>query len=154
MKHPQLGELIPSEDLPHTVEGRVEHNGHSVGLVIDPDDQDLDAALSVAVMVVASLKELDRKARAIISQDLLEEYNSYWNEYELWNDDGTSQTIRNPKLHADEFERRFILYTIKICGVSVIDFWYEDDELFSGHSVFVSSFDGIEFADAKAQLYG
>ena len=36
----------------------------------------------------------------------------------------------------------------------MIEFCYGDDKLFSGHSVFVTSFDGIAFADTDASLFG
>jgi hypothetical protein len=154
MHHPLLGELVPNKDRPQSVRGTIRYDSREISLDIESDDKTLEVAVSLAVQIVASLPAFDAAAKAIVAKDLLETYNSGWNEYDETREDGTFETVRNPRLAAEEFQSKFTLNGVNVCGDRCVDLWYEDGGLFWGHSIYVSSLDGADFTNAQAQLFG
>lgn len=154
MHHPSLGELVPSEDDPRSVRGTVQYDGREVSLDIEPSDKTLEEAISLAARIVASLSAFDDSAKAVVVKDLLEPYNSGWNEYDEVQEDGTLKSVSNPQLTAEEFQNKFTLNKVNIRGDSHVYFWYEDGGLFWGHHVYVDWSGETDFADARADLFG
>ncbi|GEK50230.1 DUF2262 domain-containing protein [Vreelandella venusta] len=154
MNHPILGQLVSKEAEISSFEGEVIIDGSNVGLNIELDSAPQDQVLMLAEKVVASISILQDKAAAIVSRDLLEAYNSGWNEYDEVQEDGSTKAVVNPKLDSNQFISQFELDSISICGADCVEFWYKPNDLFWGHSVFVTSFDGLEFKDANAQMFG
>jgi hypothetical protein len=151
VRHPQLGVL---EIRDNSGSGTLAFDGRSIPLRIELDGCGLDEVLSFAASIASALGTFDRISKEIIAADLLDTYNSGWNEYDEVQEDGTLKTVINPKLSSVEFQARFIMNGITITGDSSVDLWYEDGGLFWGHSVFVESLDGADFANARAQLFG
>lgn len=148
-----LGELVSQKDCPEILVGRVENRSYCVSVEIDPDDCTIESATALAEKIISSLEEFDLIARKIINRDLLDVYNSSWNEYDQAKDDGSVETIRNPKLSPDEFQKFFTLTSVGICGDSCVDICYDPCDLFSGNSVYVTSFEGMDFGGSCAQLF-
>jgi hypothetical protein len=151
MQHPTLGQLQEDGE---AVIGTLLLNGVSISLRIDPDGAPLDQALALATNIAASLSEYDRISKDVIVRDLLETYNSGWNTYDETQEDGTVKTIINPELSASEFREKLTLYSISVMGNNCVDFSYENDDLFWGHNISVSSSDGADFTNADAALFG
>lgn len=94
------------------------------------------------------------KARSAASKEFLETYNDNWREFSVRRADGSFEDVSNPTLTEAEFEQRLILDVVSIIGSDTVEFCYGDGELFSGHSIIVTSFDGTTFNDIHAALFG
>jgi hypothetical protein len=46
------------------------------------------------------------------------------------------------------------LNAVNITGDQMIDFFYDDERMFWGHSVVVNSLNGIDFSQAHAEIFG
>lgn len=154
MNHPTLGRLESKGTDNDSFEAEVEIDGNRIDLNIELDTASQYQVFVFAENVVTSILSLKEKAKSIISRDLLETYNSSWNEYDEVQEDGSTKTVINPQLDSEQFISQFELKSISICGTDCVEFWYKPNNLFWGHSVFVTSFDGIEFKDTNAQLFG
>jgi len=123
MQHPILGHLQEHEG---AVIGSLLLNGASISLRVDPDETSLDQTLSLATTIATSLSEYDRIAKDVIVRDLLETYNSGWNEYDETQEDGTIKTVINPELSSSEFRNKLTLYSVSIMGNESVDLSYEN----------------------------
>ncbi|MCD6004238.1 hypothetical protein K7H08_05220 [Halomonas sp. IOP_6] len=101
-------------------------------LNIDLDSAPKDLVLKLAEEVVFSISSLQNKAAAIVSRDLLETYNSGWNEYDEVQEDGSTKAVVNPKLDSNQLISQFELGSISICGADCVEFWYKPNDLFWG----------------------
>lgn len=151
MRHPQLGVLEINDN---SGIGTLSFDGRTIPLRIELGGIALDEVLSFAAIIANSLEAYDRISKEIITTDLLDAYNSGWNEYDEVQEDGTTMSVVNPVLGSAEFKVHFVLTSVTITGDSSVDLWYEDVGLFWGHSVFVESLDGTDFTNARAQLFG
>ena len=154
MHHQVLGSLVPARNRDDAFEAHVQYQGRDIAIDIDPDGEDIEAVLAFAVEVVRSLEDLDARARAIASRDLLETYNGDWRSNLQVLDDGSRWTVHDPELSDSEFRARLILSGVNVLGSTSIDVWFEDDGMFMGHSVYIRSSDGIDVSQATAALYG
>ncbi len=148
-----LGKLVAQKDCPEILVGQVDIQSYSISVEIDPDDCSVESATSLAEKIVTSLKQYDQIARNIINRDLLETYNSDGTEKSQTGCDESGENIQNSKLSPDEFQKLFTLKSVGICGDNCVDILYDTDNLFSGHSVYVTSFEGVDFSGASAQLF-
>ena len=64
------------------------------------------------------------------------------------------KTVVNPQLSEAEFEKKLSLNAVNVTGDRMIDFFYDDERMFWGHSVVVNSLNGIDFSEARAELFG
>ena len=154
MNHPTLGPLKSNDADESSFEGKISIQGYELGLNIELDSETQESVFKFAEDVASSISTLDKKAKNIIGRDLLETYNSGWNEYDEVQDDGSTKTVVNPKLETEQFIKPFELESISVTGIDCIELWYKPNDLFWGHSVFVTSFDGTKFTDTKAQMFG
>ena len=118
------------------------------------DDQPFETTLKLAAEVVRQLPELDKVAKRVAVADLRESYNNGWNEYDEAQEDGSLKTVSNPQLSEAEFEAKLSLNAINVTGDRMIDFFYDDERMFWGHSVFVNSLNGTDFSEARAEIFG
>lgn len=125
-----------------------------VTLEIEPEDGQLRASDELARMVVESIAEVEARAKSIASAELLDTYNTSWRGYHEVQDDGSLSDVDNPEINTDEFERALKLTIITITSGQSIDFYFEDGDLFGGHLILVTSFDGLAMSEANASLMG
>ncbi|HUG67036.1 MAG TPA: DUF2262 domain-containing protein [Pirellulaceae bacterium] len=151
MKHDILGEIKRDSD---DGAASIDYESRKIDVKIIPDGQPFETALKLAADVVARLGEYDMTAKQIIVKDLRGTYNSGWNEFDEVQEDGSLKAVTNPQRSAAEFEKRFSLVGINVTGNTVVTLFYEDSGLFWGHSVFVSSLNGMDFSDAHADFFG
>ena len=97
---------------------------------------------------------MDQVAKRIAVRDLRDTYNGGWNEYDEAQGDGTFKSVSNPRLSEAEFEEKLSLNGINVTGKDVISFCYDNESMFWGHSEVVTSLRGIDFSDARANLFG
>ena len=154
MKHDILGEVEQSDGHPFDAVTTIRYGSRDIRFGISRDGQPLETALRLAADAVSRLAELDKLAKHVASRDLREGYNDGWNEYDEAQDDGSFKAVSNPKLSEAEFEAKLTLNAVNVTGDAMIDFFYDDERMFWGHSVFVNSLNGTDFSEARAEIFG
>jgi hypothetical protein len=153
MIDPVLGTLRNDPHAEGSLLGELSHAGQPVSLRIDPDGAGLESCLGLARRLMASLAEVEGKALAVAADRLLPTYNESWRSFQRALPDGSMEDVEHPVLSPDEFRTRLQLKEVAVTG-DMVELWFDDDHLFAGHGIFVSSFDGLDFADADATLFG
>src|SRR5262245_46550746 len=154
MKQDILGEVERSDGHPFDAVAIIRHGSSDIKVGLIRDDQTLETTLKLAAEVVSRLAELDELAKRVAARDLRETYNSGWNEYDEAQEDGSLKTVSNPQLSEAEFEAKLSLRDVNATGDRMIEFFYDDERMFWGHSIVVSSLTGTDFTDAQAELFG
>ena len=154
IKRLKLGKVIPREGSEGSFMCNIVCSGTPIAIHIECDDQTVEDTLDFTETVVDSLSELEPVAKDIIVRDLLAPYNDDWREGSIVLEDGTTEPVHHPELSAQEFKDKFILESISVTGVTGVEFWYQENGLFWGHTVFVNSLHGTDFSKAKAEYYG
>ena len=131
----------------------VRYANRSMQIRIIEDELTYDETVDVAESVVQNLQRLDELAKKVAAADLTEVYNDGWNEYDEAQEDGTFKVVSNPELTEEEFAEKLTLLSINVTG-NMLDFFYDDENMFWGHSVVVNSMDGIAFTDTRAEIFG
>lgn len=154
MNHDILGEVQQSDGHPFDAVATIRYGSRDIKVGISRDDQPLETTLNLAAEVVSRLAELDNLAKRAAARDLRATYNDGWNEYDEAQEDGTFKTVSNPQLCEVEFEAKLSLNAVNVTGDQMIDFFYDDEGMFWGHSVVVNSLNGIDFSEAQADIFG
>ena len=154
MKHELLGEIERSEGDVFDGAAKDGYGKGEIKVQIDRDDQTFETTLQLAVEVVKRLPELDKLAKQVAVSDLRQTYNNGWNEYDEVQEDGSLRSVSNPQLSEAEFEAKLLLTAINVTGDQMVEFFYDDERMFWGHSVVVHSLKGVDFSDAHADLFG
>jgi hypothetical protein len=154
MKHDILGEVEQSGGHPFDAVAMIRHGKRDINVGIMRDDQPLEITLNLAAEVASRLAELDKLAKRVATRDLRETYNNGWNEYDEAQEDGSLKTVVNARLSEVEFEAKLSLRDVNVTGDRMIDFFYDDERMFWGHSVVVNSLSGTDFIEAHAELFG
>ena len=154
MTHDILGKVERSDGEPFDAVATIRYGSRDVEIGICCEGFPIATAVTFAAEVVQNLADLDRQARRVATADLRTTYNSGWNEYDIAHEDGTFETVSNPQLSEADFQARLSLTAINLSGEATIEFFYDDDQMFWGHSVVVISSNGLDFSDAYAQLFG
>lgn len=153
MHHQILGEItIDASQGDGTA--TVSYASRQVNVQICPDGGPFQQTLNLAMQVVEGLERLDATAKQVAVAQLLETYNSGRNEYDEAQEDGTLKAVSNPKLSEIEFANKLTLSGITLYGDRMIELFYDDGNMFWGHSIVVISPGGLEFADAYAEVFG
>ena len=152
MKHPILGDITRENGNGDGV-ARVAYDDREIEIRIIADEIPYDATLDVAVSLVDDLHRLDARAKQVAASGLTDTYNSGWNEYDEAQEDGTLKAVFNPELTEEEFASKLTLNAVNVTG-NMLDFFYDDENMFWGHSVIVNSMDGIAFTDTHAEIFG
>ncbi len=150
MNHPILGEITREKE---EGKARVLYGGRSIEFVFHADGGPYDAVVEMAASVAQHLDRFDAAAKRVAASDLTGTYNEDWNEYDQAQGDGTFKTITNPELTQVEFARKLTLEGVNVTG-DMVDFFYNDENMFWGHCVIVTSMDGIAFTDTYAVVSG
>src|ERR1700722_4252588 len=154
MKHDILGDVEQSDGRPFDAVATIRYGSRDIKFGISRDGQPLETALKLAAEVVGRLAELDELAKHVASEDLREGYNDGWNEYDEAQGDGSFKMVSNPKLSEAEFQAKLTLNAVNVTGDGMIDFFYDDQRMFWGHSVFVNSLNGTDLREARAEIFG
>ena len=154
MQHDLLGELRQTDCQPFDAVATLRHGGRDVTVNIDRDDQPLETTLALAAELARRLPELDALAKQVAARDLCESYNDGWNEFDVAQADGSFQRVSNPELSAAEFAAKLTLAAVNVTGEGMLEFFYDDQRMFWGHSVFVSSLQSTDLSEASAESCG
>lgn len=148
-----LRNLKPDKNLTGVLLASVTQGEHSFELRIDPDDRPVEECIQLARELLFSFQETNKKALSTASDSLLETYNYNWREYSEMGKDGRLEDVSKPELNSLDFEAIIKISTVSIIG-PMVEFLYSDNGLFTGHSIVVTSFDGLKFSDTNAELFG
>ena len=151
MQNPILGEVSIDDGI--GVVG-FQYGESKIQIRIMPDGEPFESSINLAEQIAEDLATLDDTAKRIAASQLTEKYNGGWNEYDEAQEDGTFKTVVNPALTEDEFVKKLTLTAINVTGDSMLAFFYNDENMFWGHSVIVNSMNGTRFDDADAQIFG
>ena len=152
IEDPVLGTLV-EEGIRFS--GEFLYEGRTLSLGIYPDGDDWGEVIETARTVVQAVHDIDKKAKEASAAKMLKVYNENWRSYEEVDDDDNLVSVENPVLSAEEFMGRMTLDAINVSGKDSCDLFYTDDQMFSGHSIVVGSFDARKFDDElNIRLYG
>lgn len=154
MKHDILGEFQQSDGRPFDAIAMIRHGSRDIKVGIIRDDQLLETTFKLAAEVISRLVELDKLAKRVAVADLRATYNDGWNEFDQAQEDGSFKTVSNPQLSEEEFEANLSLHAVNVTGDQMIDFFYDDERMFWGHSIVVTSLNGINLGEARAEIFG
>ena len=154
MKHDILGLVEQSDGHPFDAVATLRYGSRDIKFGICPDDQPFETTLKLAAEVANRLTELDRQAMQVAVRDLRDGYNNGWNEYDEAQEDGSLKAVINPQLSEAEFEAKLTLTAVNVTGDRILDFFYDDERMFWGHSVFVNSLNGTDLSEARAEIFG
>lgn len=151
MIDPVLGALDPSDD--GRLVAKATSGARAISIYIDPDGRALAVCLAVARALVSDFAALEQKAKASAADELLETYNDGWRFSTALKPDGSYEDVDHPPLSAAAFGARLTLSSVSIDG-EMATFYFDDGQLFGGHCVVVSVFDGVGFTDCSVDLFG
>jgi hypothetical protein len=154
IEHPILGSLVPHKLMPESLSGRLKYGQYQVDLVVSPDDSTIEVALELATSLIERLEALDLKCRRLIAEEFLESYNSHWRFGEVAHQDGTFKAFEKPHLTTAQFCENLKISSIQASGCSLLVFYYDDSDMFWGHTLEAISFDGIAFEDTHVSMAG
>jgi hypothetical protein len=154
LDHPVLGRLEPHETLSGVLATFTKLGDVQLAIWVDPDGGPLDDALRLAASAMPALAELDARCRMLISADLLPTYNTGWRFGRAAGADGEMVEFERPLLTEAEFSAKLSPTSFQVTGGSLIEFWYSDGEMFWGHSVGLTSFDGLALTDVYVEMFG
>jgi hypothetical protein len=154
IEHAFLGVLTPDMDVPSVLVGRTAYENRLIDIRLSDDGASTHEVLALAESAVRSLKNIDLRARLLLANDCLDGYNSDWRFGETLPEDSSTKVFEKPMLSREEFCAKVQLETVEICGSSTITLWYSDDDMFWGHDLFVTSFDGLNLMDTHVSMAG
>lgn len=154
LDHEVLGLLAPDSSQQHVLVGRISHGDMDLEVRISADDGTIEEAISLAAAVKLNLAALDTRARIIIADEFFDGYNSDWRFGHEVLADGSTESFEKPLLSKDDFCAKLRPTGFNATGSSCLTFWYDDDDMFWGHSLSVISFSGTNFDEAYASMSG
>ncbi len=153
MKHDTLGEIVETEGDVFDGVATIRYGPRDIKIQMSRG-ANLEPTLTLAAEVARRLPELDQIAKRVAVANLREAYNNGWNEYDEAQQDGSLKSVSNPQLSEAEFDAKLSLDTVTVTGDLMLQFFYDDEGMFWGHSVIVSSLSGTDFSEAHAELFG
>ena len=134
--------------------GSLQFEGREVALRINPDDATAEECIASALKAVLALQEIDSKAKDTAARCMLSNYNDNWRHYSRAGEEGIFVDVHDPELTASDFKARLSMTALEALGTSCYTIFYNDDRMFAGHSIVITSFDGLQFSDSFAELFG
>ena len=141
---PELGTFTLNR-LVNWFEAEVEWLGQPARLDIDREE-DWDACVEQAKALMADQKGWDEKVRSFAADQLLEQAND-WAQDAAGNEDGEPEEITR-----EQFMERMELESIQLLPQGGFEFWFNDGDLFWGHSIHVTG--SLEAGPESAQMEG
>ena len=154
MIHEVLGEVDETDCRPFDGVATVPFGSSGIQIRIVCDDQPFQVPLELAAEVVRRLPELDQLAKRVAVRDLRQTYNEGWKDYNEVQEDGSLKEVINAQLSETELEAKLSLEAVTVTGCEMVDFYYDDENMFWGHSVVVTSTDGVDLTRARAEFFG
>lgn len=106
--------------------------GQSIQLVYDQSSEvEMQDSRQTAVSLMSAQNEWDERIRSYAADELLSLANQ-------WAQDGAEEGDEPPELDKDEFMARMELESVQAGPNGSFEFWFQDGDLFWGHSIHVT----------------
>jgi hypothetical protein len=136
----EFGDLVLDRKL-DWFRGEAEWNGELVSVTFPADgDEPSEAALHTARLLWADQENWETRIELFAVEQLLEVKNHAWLE------EGEAEVT------AEEFIERIAFPSISVGSNGDFDFWYDDDDMFWGHSILIRG--NVKDGPTEAQLPG
>ena len=114
----------------------IEWNDDNISVLFKNIDKEVNKkSADIIKKIFASKKDIEKKLKDYISENLIEDANS-------WNDDDDK-----PNISKEEFIKLITLTSITIIYENNITFYFDDGDIFSGHVIAVDSDYDFNFAE-------
>ena len=147
MKPYKITDFTQHTDDPTSYEGTVVINGKELSVDIILEDEDETEKIEQLMNTFLSeINTLLPKAKECIAEKYLDLYNSNWR----FGDDDEDDPDK-PELTKEKFMESLSLQSLLFYSEDV-EVFFDDNDMFLGHSLIASEFDGENFNDA--QMFG
>ncbi|WP_298824298.1 DUF2262 domain-containing protein [uncultured Capnocytophaga sp.] len=147
MKPYKITDFTQRTDDPTSYEGAVVLNGEELGVsIILEDESETEKIEQLMNTLFGGIDTLLPKAKECIAEEFLELYNDNWR----FGDDDENDPDK-PELTKEEFMEALTLQSFLFYSEDV-EVFFDDNDMFLGHSLIASEFDGENFNDA--QMFG
>ena len=147
MKPYKITDFTQHTDDPTSYEGTVVLNEEELGVsIILEDESETEKIEQLMNTLFGGIDTLLPKAKECIAEEFLELYNDNWR---LGDDDENDPD--KPELTKEEFMEALTLQSFLFYSEDV-EVFFDDNDMFLGHSLIASEFDGENFNDA--QMFG
>ena len=147
MKPYKITDFTQQTDDPTSYEGTVVLNGEELGVsIILEDESETEKIEQLMNTLFGGIDTLLPKAKECIAEEFLELYNDNWR----FGDDDENDPDK-PELTKEEFMEALTLQSFLFYSEDV-EVFFDDNDMFLGHSLIASEFDGENFN--YAQMFG
>ena len=147
MKPYKITDFTQHTDDPTSYEGTVVLNGEELGVsIILEDESETEKIEQLMNTLFGGIDTLLPKAKECIAEEFLELYNDNWR----FGDDDENDPDK-PELTKEEFMEALSLQSFLFYSEDV-EVFFDDNDMFLGHSLITSEFDGENFN--YAQMFG
>ena len=147
MKPYKITDFTQHTDDPTSYEGTVVLNGEELGVsIILEDESETEKIEQLMNTIFGGIDTLLPKAKECIAEEFLELYNDNWR----FGDDDENDPDK-PELTKEEFMEALTLQSFLFYSEDV-EVFFDDNDMFLGHSLIASEFDGENFN--YAQMFG
>ena len=144
MKPYKITDFTQHTDDPTSYEGTVVLNGEELGVsIILEDESETEKIEQLMNTLFGGIDTLLPKAKECIAEEFLELYNDNWR----FGDDDENDPDK-PELTKEEFMEALTLQSFLFYSEDV-EVFFDDNDMFLGHSLIASEFDGENFNDAE-----
>ena len=147
MRQYKITDFTQHTDDPTSYEGTVVLNGEELGVsIILEDEGETEKLEQLMNTLFGGIDTLLPKAKECIAEEFLELYNDNWR----FGDDDENDPDK-PELTKEQFMEALSLQSFLFYSEDV-EVFFDDNDMFLGHSLIASAFDGENFNDA--QMFG
>jgi hypothetical protein len=139
MEDELLGRLSNNALFPDTLDGSFAYGGRQISVCLISEKTRLPQCLALARAIVSEITQIDERAKNAATDGMLYLYNENWREYGEIDEDGEYEEVSNPELTEEEFKSRLTLTNVSVYGDSSVSFSYDNDDLFAGHEIVLTS---------------
>ena len=147
MKQYKIKDFTQHTDDPTSYDGTVVVGGKELGVsIILEDEGETEKVEQLMNTFISEIDTLSQKAKECIANEFLDLYNDNWR----FGDDDEDDPDK-PELTKEEFMDALSLRSLLFYSEDV-EVFFDDNDMFLGHSLIASDFDGENFNDA--QMFG
>ena len=147
MKQYKIKDFTQHTDDPTSYDGTMVINGEELGVsIILEDEGETEKIEQLMNTFFSEIDTLSPKAKECIANEFLDLYNDNWR----FGDDDEDDPDK-PELTKEEFMEALSLRSLLFYSEDV-EVFFDDNDMFLGHSLIASAFDGENFNDA--QMFG
>ena len=147
MKQYKIKDFTQDSNDPTSYDGTVVVGGKELGVsIILEDEGDTEKIEQMMNTFISEIDTLSQKAKECIANEFLDLYNDNWR----FGDDDEDDPDK-PELTKEEFMEALSLRSLLFYSEDV-EVFFDDNDMFLGHSLIASEFDGENFNDA--QMFG